>query len=103
MQESGDSRITTTSRAGQRCDTIGIGCLAGDDNMPPTGKRDAASKTPGQTPPCPLSAGESSRWRVGGGGFQQLEASLSTLRHPRDSDDVNNSTDTTETLLTCVS
>jgi hypothetical protein len=36
MQEGGDSRIiTTTSRVGKRCDTIGIGCLASDDNMPP--------------------------------------------------------------------
>jgi hypothetical protein len=76
MQEgAGYSRITiTTSRAGQRCDTIGIGCLAGDDNMPPPHRQESLKARPllARCQPASHRAGE----RVGGFQQQQLEASV---------------------------
>jgi hypothetical protein len=103
MQESADSRITTTSRAGQRCDTIGIGCLAGDDNTPPHRQERCGKPQSLQARPLLARCKPASHRAVERvGGFQHLEASLYTLRHPRDSDDVNNSTGTLLTCLSCL-
>jgi hypothetical protein len=72
MQEGSDSRITTASRVGQRCDTIGIGCLAGDDNMPPhrqerCGRPESLQGRP-RCEPASHRAGES-RWPSATGSF----------------------------------